>query len=61
MADYTGSFSGSFEGTFLGGVVSSSAQLSINWNSGVITNKPTTISPFQANSIISNNRFRENT
>jgi hypothetical protein len=59
MADYTGSFSGSFEGTFLGGVVSSSAQLSINWNSSVITNKPTTISPFQANSITSNNRFRE--
>jgi hypothetical protein len=61
MADYTGSFSGSFEGTFLGGVVSSSAQLSINWNSSVITNKPTTISPFQANSIIANNRFREST
>jgi hypothetical protein len=61
MADYTGSFSGSFEGTFLGGVVSSSAQLSINWNSAVITNKPTTISPFQANSIIANNRFREST
>ena len=61
MADYTGSFSGSFEGTFLGGVISSSAQLSINWNSAVITKKPTTISPFQANSIISNNRFRENT
>jgi hypothetical protein len=59
MADYTGSFSGSFEGTFLGGVVSSSAQLSINWNSDIIVNKPTTISPFQANSIISNNRFRE--
>jgi hypothetical protein len=61
MADYTGSFSGSFEGTFLGGVVSSSAQLSINWNSDIIVNKPTTISPFQANSIIANNRFREST
>ena len=60
MADYTGSFSGSFEGTFLGGVISSSAQLSVDWNGTVITNKPTTISPFQANSIISNNRFREN-
>jgi hypothetical protein len=61
MADYTGSFSGSFEGTFLGGVISSSAQLSVDWNGSVITNKPTTISPFQANSIISNNRFRETT
>jgi len=61
MADYSGSFSGSFEGTFLGGVVSSSAQLSIDWNSNVIANKPTTISPFQANSIVSNNRFRETT
>jgi hypothetical protein len=59
MADYTGSFSGSFEGTFLGGVISSSAQLSIGWNSGIITDRPTTIQPFQANSIISNNRFRE--
>jgi hypothetical protein len=61
MADYTGSFSGSFEGIFLGGVISSSNQLSIDWNSNVIANKPTTISPFQANSIISNNRFRETT
>jgi len=61
MADYTGSFSGSFEGIFLGGVISSSNQLSIDWNSNVIANKPTTISPFQANSITSNNRFRETT
>jgi len=71
MADYTGSFSGSFEGTFIGGVISSSAQIAelgvgivssssqIDFNS--LSNKPTTISPFQANSITSNNRFRETT
>jgi hypothetical protein len=71
MADYTGSFSGSFEGIFLGGIISSSAQIAelgvgivssssqIDFNT--LSNKPTTISPFQANSIISNNRFRETT
>ena len=60
MADYTGSFSGSFQGTISGsllgsGIVSGSTQIDFN----SIVNKPTTIQPFQANSIVSNNRFRE--
>ena len=60
MADYAGSFSGSFQGTISGsllgsGIVSGSTQIDFN----SIVNKPTTIQPFQANSIISNNRFRE--
>jgi hypothetical protein len=60
MADYTGSFFGSFQGTISGsllgsGIVSGSTQIDFN----SIVNKPTTIQPFQANSIISNNRFRE--
>ena len=60
MADYTGSFSGSFQGTISGsllgsGIVSASTQIDFN----DIVNKPTTIQPFQANSIVSNNRFRE--
>ena len=62
MADYSGSFSGSFQGTISGsllgsGIVSGSTQIDFN----NIANKPTTIQPFQANSIVSNNRFRENT
>jgi hypothetical protein len=66
MADYTGSFSGSFQGTISGsllgsGIVSGSTreQVSAQIDFNSITNKPTTIQPFQANSIISNNRFRE--
>jgi hypothetical protein len=60
MANYTGSFSGSFQGTISGsllgsGIVSGSTQIDFN----DIVNKPTTIQPFQANSITSNNRFRE--
>ena len=60
MADYSGSFSGSFQGTISGsllgsGIVSGSTQIDFN----SIANKPTTIQPFQANSIVSNNRFRE--
>jgi VCBS repeat-containing protein len=60
MADYSGSFSGSFQGTISGsllgsGIVSGSTQIDFN----NIANKPTTIQPFQANSIVSNNRFRE--
>jgi len=72
--DYTGSFSGSFAGeiTATNGVVSSSAQITANLPSGVVSasnqvnyrqlqNKPTTISAFQKNSIVANNNFRENT
>lgn len=72
--DYTGSFSGSFYGdiTASNGVISSSAQLIANLPSGVLSSsaqvnyndlqrKPTTISPFQASSIIANSNFRENT
>jgi hypothetical protein len=60
MADYTGSFFGSFQGTISGsllgsGIVSSSTQIDFN----SIVNKPTTIQPFQANSITSNNQFRQ--
>ena len=60
MADYTGSFSGSFQGTISGsllgsGIVSGSTQIDFN----SIVNKPTTIQPFQANSITSNNQFRQ--
>ena len=60
MANYSGSFSGSFQGTISGsllgsGIVSGSTQIDFN----SIVNKPTTIQPFQANSIVSNNRFRE--
>jgi hypothetical protein len=70
--DYTGSFSGSFSGEIVSsnGVISSSAQLAANLPTGVlsssaqvsytqVTNKPTTISAFQKNSITANNRFRE--
>jgi hypothetical protein len=55
--DYTGSFSGSFTGgiTSTNGVISSSAQVSYTQ----IRNKPTTISAFQANSILANTNFRE--
>ena len=60
MANYSGSFSGSFQGTISGsllgsGIVSSSTQIDFN----SIVNKPTTIQPFQANSITSNNQFRQ--
>ena len=68
--DYTGSFSGSFTGNLdsTNGVISSSAQLpsgivsssgQINYNT--ITNKPTTISAFQKNSITANITFRQET
>jgi hypothetical protein len=60
MADYSGSFFGSFQGTISGSLLGSeivSGSTQIDFNS--IVNKPTTIQPFQANSIISNNRFRE--
>lgn len=55
--DYTGSFSGSFTGviTSTNGVISSSAQVSYSQ----IRNKPTTISAFQANSILANTNFRQ--
>lgn len=55
--DYTGSFSGSFTGdlTSTNGVISSSAQVSYTQ----IKNKPTTISAFQANSILANTNFRQ--
>src|SRR6056300_144694 len=55
--DYTGSFSGSFTGelTSTNGVISSSAQVSYTQ----LKNKPTTISAFQANSILANTNFRQ--
>ena len=51
MADYTGSFSGSFEGSGTG-------LTSIDYYN--LSNLPTTITPFQRNSISANNAFRDN-
>ena len=55
MSDYTGSFSGSFSGSFLG---SGASLTNINFNT--LANKPTTIQPFEKNSILANNAFRTN-
>ena len=55
MPDYTGSFSGSFSGSFLG---NGSNITNINYNS--LSNKPTTVTPFQGNSILANSAFRSN-
>ena len=51
MADYTGSFSGSFEGNGNG-------LTNIDYYN--LSNLPTTITPFQRNSISANNTFRDN-
>ena len=51
MADYTGSFSGSFEGNGNG-------LTNIDYYN--LSNLPTTITPFQRNSISANNAFRDN-
>ena len=51
MADYTGSFSGSFEGN-------GSGLTNIDYYN--LSNLPTTITPFQRNSISANNAFRDN-
>ena len=51
MADYTGSFSGSFEGNGNG---------LTNVDYYNLSNLPTTITPFQRNSISANNAFRDN-
>ena len=51
MADYTGSFSGSFEGSGTG-------LTNIDYYN--LSNLPTTITPFQRNSISANNAFRDN-
>jgi hypothetical protein len=51
VADYTGSFSGSFEGSGTG-------LTSIDYYN--LSNLPTTITPFQRNSISANNAFRDN-
>lgn len=51
MADYTGSFSGSFEGSGIG-------LTNIDYYN--LSNLPTTITPFQRNSISANNAFRDN-
>ena len=55
MPDYTGSFSGSFSGSFLG---NGSNLANVNYSS--LSNKPSTISPFQGNSILANSAFRDN-
>jgi hypothetical protein len=55
VPDYTGSFSGSFSGSFLG---NGSNITNINYNS--LSNKPTTVTPFQGNSILANSAFRSN-
>jgi hypothetical protein len=51
VADYTGSFSGSFEGSGTG-------LTNIDYYN--LSNLPTTITPFQRNSISANNAFRDN-
>jgi len=51
VADYTGSFSGSFEG-------SGNGLTNIDYYN--LSNLPTTITPFQRNSISANNAFRDN-
>jgi len=51
VADYTGSFSGSFEGSGIG-------LTNIDYYN--LSNLPTTITPFQRNSISANNAFRDN-
>jgi hypothetical protein len=51
VADYTGSFSGSFEGNGNG---------LTNVDYYNLSNLPTTITPFQRNSISANNAFRDN-
>jgi len=51
VADYTGSFSGSFEGN-------GSGLTNIDYYN--LSNLPTTITPFQRNSISANNAFRDN-
>lgn len=51
MADYTGSFSGSFEGSGIG-------LTNIDYYN--LSNLPTTITPFQRNSISANTAFRDN-
>ena len=51
MADYTGSFSGSYEGN-------GSGLTNVNYYN--LSNLPTTITPFQQNSILANNSIRDN-
>ena len=51
MPDFTGSFSGSFEGN-------GSGLTDINYYN--LANLPTTITPFQKNSILANNSIRDN-
>lgn len=51
MPDFTGSFSGSFEGN-------GSGLKSVNYYN--LSNLPTTITPFQKNSILANNSIRDN-
>ena len=51
MADYTGSFSGSYEGN-------GSGLTNIDYYN--LSNLPTTITPFQKNSILANNSIRDN-
>ena len=51
MSDFTGSFSGSFEGN-------GSGLKSIDYYN--LSNLPTTITPFQKNSILANNSIRDN-
>ena len=55
MPDYTGTFTGSFSGSFIG---DGSSLANINYNT--LANKPSTIQPFQGNSILANNAFRSN-
>jgi len=55
VPDYTGTFTGSFSGSFIG---DGSSLTDVNYNT--LANKPSTIQPFQGNSILANNAFRSN-
>ena len=55
MADYTGSFSGSFSGSYIG---NGSGLTNIDYYD--LENLPTTITPFQKNSILANTSLRDN-
>jgi hypothetical protein len=55
VPDYTGTFTGSFSGSFIG---DGGSLTNVNYNT--LANKPSTIQPFQGNSILANNAFRSN-
>jgi hypothetical protein len=55
VADYEGSFTGSFSGSYIG---NGSGLTNIDYYD--LANLPTTVTPFQKNSILANNSVRDN-